>query len=166
MSNVQALSWSNTDQLSQWIKNQGFKSGLAILLVELVVDWFKFSFVTKFNRFEGKIFSVFKTNLCNDLLRFRSRSSENEKNSEMSSNRIFHYLDSTHIVSKRLGFVSLPLCCTFMHSMIQSIKGIKDPFYYLAIKIIFIWILSFLGKVLLSITLFGHSAKVIIKKTK
>ncbi len=160
---MQALAWSN-DRIFEWIKNQGIRSGIAIVLVEIVVDWAKFTFVTKFNRLEGQIFSTFKTVLCADLVFFRVRPDINPKNSG-DTNHMFQFLDSTHAVTKKIGFVSLPLCCTVMHCMVQSIKGTQNSLHYLAIKLLFIWIFCFLGKILLSIVLFGHSAKRITAKS-
>ena len=68
---------------------------LAIFACEVVVDYVKHAFISKFNRLHSDLYGTFRTILANDLLAVRAR---------MGSS-----LDPTHSAVKRLGLATLPL---------------------------------------------------------
>ena len=68
---------------------------LAIFACEVLVDYVKHAFISKFNRLHSDLYGTFRTILANDLLAVRAR---------MGSS-----LDPTHSAVKRLGLATLPL---------------------------------------------------------
>jgi hypothetical protein len=70
-------------------------SMLAIFACEVLVDYVKHAFISKFNRLHSDLYDTFRTILANDLLAVRAR---------MGSS-----LDPTHSAVKRLGLATLPL---------------------------------------------------------
>ncbi|KAF8732630.1 hypothetical protein AX14_004135 [Amanita brunnescens Koide BX004] len=74
---------------------------LTVMLSEMLVDWFKHAFITKFNHIRPSVYERYIDVLCRDLAsmtamgRYRAR-----KHS---------YVDQSPLVARRLGFASLPL---------------------------------------------------------
>eukprot|EP01094_Clydonella_sp_ATCC50884_P007892 TRINITY_DN1714_c2_g1_i2.p2 TRINITY_DN1714_c2_g1~~TRINITY_DN1714_c2_g1_i2.p2 ORF type:complete len:171 (+),score=19.11 TRINITY_DN1714_c2_g1_i2:512-1024(+) len=69
---------------------------------EIIVDWIKHMFITKFNRHEAEIYGQFLRILRADTLRDFNNSPDGEQPLLLQSS--FH-------VTKRLGFVPLPISC-------------------------------------------------------
>ena len=61
---------------------------------EIMVDWIKHSFVTRFNELPYTIYFVYRRVLCGDLTSRISKDS---------------FVDSSHLMNKRMGFVPDPL---------------------------------------------------------
>lgn len=74
---------------------------------EMVIDWLKHAFITKFNRLSPTLYSKFLTILCRDLTGWRNEDT---------------ILDHTHHVSRRLGLVSLPLACVVVRMVGKSLR--------------------------------------------
>ncbi|KAJ0396974.1 hypothetical protein P43SY_008636 [Pythium insidiosum] len=73
-----------------------------VMLAEMVIDWLKHAFITKFNQIPPSVYSKFITILCRDLTGWRNEDT---------------ILDHTHHVSRRLGLVSLPLACVVLRML-------------------------------------------------
>ena len=71
-------------------------SALTIVISEVIVDWLKHAFITKFNRIPLSVYGHFKAVLRHDITSSRTRSQRK-------------VLDHTHLLSRRLG-KSAPEC--------------------------------------------------------
>ena len=62
---------------------------------ECVVDWIKHAFITKFNKIPPSVYSEYSNHLC----------------SKMIGKGRTGFLDSSHNISRAIGFVPFPLGC-------------------------------------------------------
>ncbi|CEL54096.1 Protein TAPT1 homolog OS=Schizosaccharomyces pombe (strain 972 / ATCC 24843) GN=SPBC13G1,05 PE=1 SV=1 [Rhizoctonia solani AG-1 IB] len=76
-----------------------FSPVMTVLLSELVVDWLKHAFITKFNHIRPSVYERYTDVLCRDLLASGSGRSS-RKNT---------YVDQSPLVARRLGLPTLPL---------------------------------------------------------
>ena len=88
--------------------NQIFSPVFIVLVSEMAVDWLKHAFITKFNHIRPQVYGRFIDVLCSDLL---------------ASNKP---VDQSPVVSKRLGFASLPLGCLAVRIVFQMIDMLSD----------------------------------------
>ncbi|KAG8745403.1 hypothetical protein FRC10_008113 [Ceratobasidium sp. 414] len=72
---------------------------LTVLMSELVVDWLKHAFITKFNHIRPSVYERYTDVLCRDLLASGSG----------RSSRRHTYVDQSPLVARRLGLPTLPL---------------------------------------------------------
>ncbi|CAE7225949.1 unnamed protein product [Rhizoctonia solani] len=96
--NMIELSSDSFDMESSVLPNS-FKPVLTVLLSELVVDWLKHAFITKFNHIRPSVYERYTDVLCRDLLASGSGRSS-RKNT---------YVDQSPLVARRLGLATLPL---------------------------------------------------------
>ncbi|OQR82328.1 hypothetical protein ACHHYP_16223 [Achlya hypogyna] len=128
-----------------------------VLLAEMLIDWFKHAFITKFNQIPPTVYSKFMTILCRDVSGYRSDST---------------IQDHTQFVSRRLGLISLPLACVTVRMLHEALKDAETAASFAALDGDFsfaisrpgwacIAVLSFLClsafKVLLSLGLMVHA---------
>ncbi|KAJ1305721.1 hypothetical protein OPQ81_010455 [Rhizoctonia solani] len=76
-----------------------FSPVLTVLLSEILVDWLKHAFITKFNHIRPSVYERYTDVLCRDLLASGSGRSS-RKNT---------YVDQSPLVARRLGLATLPL---------------------------------------------------------
>lgn len=74
---------------------------------EILVDWLKHSFITKFNHIRPDVYSRFIDTLTKDF--------------ELASGSTM--VDQSPIVSRRIGFSSLPLVCLFVRIVWQTLMA-------------------------------------------
>lgn len=108
-----------------------------IYLCEIIVDWTKHAFVTKFNRIPHRVYRHFSVVICDDMVKTRKHS-------------IVRSIGGS-AVSKRVGFVSLPLAALVIRMGFGPAMTLPTP----ALVIIFVSLLMF--KTALSIGLIGHA---------
>ncbi|KAL4140713.1 hypothetical protein PRNP1_014994 [Phytophthora ramorum] len=77
-----------------------------VWVAEMLIDWLKHAFITKFNQIPPTMYSKFITILCRDLTGWKSEDT---------------ILDHTHHVSKRLGLMSLPLACVVLRMVSKAL---------------------------------------------
>jgi len=136
---------------------RGIYAAAWILGVEACVDWVKHVFITKFNQIDPLVYSKLKTVLCADFVASRALRVKSLK----------PLLDKSHVVAKRIGFVSIPLCCIVLLSMYQLKLVSGSGWYYQIFSLlllVFVFLSLFLTKVLLGITLLGHSIETLAKR--
>eukprot|EP00736_Rhodelphis_marinus_P012538 Rmarinus@m.20725 len=109
-----------------------------VYLCEVLVDWIKHCFVTKFNHIEPTVYTRFSRILCSDVIDWRSSFRGSA-------------IDTSHAVSHRLGFVSLPLACIVLRCVSHEIFPV--PWYRLLIW----WAALTAVRVFISINIMGHS---------
>ncbi|RIB05025.1 eukaryotic membrane protein family-domain-containing protein [Gigaspora rosea] len=74
---------------------------IIVFASELMVDWLKHAFITKFNQIRPSIYDRYIDILSRDLVDGNVQKSENQKK----------FADSSLMVSRRIGFAALPLAC-------------------------------------------------------
>ncbi|KAG5638629.1 hypothetical protein H0H81_011348 [Sphagnurus paluster] len=74
---------------------------LTVMLSEMLVDWLKHAFITKFNHIRPSAYERYTDVLCRDLA---SGSAVGRRGARKHS-----YVDQSPLVARRLGFASLPL---------------------------------------------------------
>ncbi|KAF9522652.1 eukaryotic membrane protein family-domain-containing protein [Crepidotus variabilis] len=86
---------------------------LAVMMSEMLVDWLKHAFITKFNHIRPSVYERYIDVLCRDLA---SMSAVGRR-----SARKHQYVDQSPLVARRLGFASLPLAALFILIGSQSV---------------------------------------------
>ena len=93
---------SNTNRYVRDISFQHqFIVAAEIWFCEVLVDWIKHAFVSKFNKISFKSYDKFALIIGNDMLSHRRVAFHNN-------------MDSTHAVTQRLGLASFPLTCVIV----------------------------------------------------
>ncbi|KAF8902956.1 eukaryotic membrane protein family-domain-containing protein [Gymnopilus junonius] len=73
---------------------------LTVMVSEMLVDWLKHAFITKFNHIRPSVYERYIDVLCRDLASMTGLGRRARKHS---------YVDQSPLVARRLGFASLPL---------------------------------------------------------
>lgn len=161
--NLQFVGWS-TDKAKAWM-SEGLRATVWILGMEMAIDLIKHSFITKFNRFDPKVFHKFKLILCADCISLRT---EPGKQDSKVTEKVHSFVDKSHSVSKRIGFISIPMFCVVMHSTLQLLYGLNGTatqYLYFTAVFAVVFALLVLTKVLVGIFLLGHSIKSVMKSS-
>ncbi|KAJ7594586.1 eukaryotic membrane protein family-domain-containing protein [Mycena floridula] len=74
---------------------------LSVMISEMLVDWLKHAFITKFNHIRPSVYERYTDVLCRDLA---SGSAVGRRGARKHT-----YVDQSPLVARRLGFASLPL---------------------------------------------------------
>ncbi|KAJ7647356.1 eukaryotic membrane protein family-domain-containing protein [Roridomyces roridus] len=74
---------------------------LTVMVSEMLVDWLKHAFITKFNHIRPSVYETYTDVLCRDLA---SGSAVGRRGARKHS-----FVDQSPLVARRLGFASLPL---------------------------------------------------------
>ncbi|KAJ4483449.1 eukaryotic membrane protein family-domain-containing protein [Lentinula aciculospora] len=87
---------------------------LAVMISEMLVDWLKHAFITKFNHIRPSVYERFTDVLCRDLA---SGSAVGRRGARKHT-----YVDQSPLVARRLGFSSLPLAVLAILIFHQSLS--------------------------------------------
>ncbi|KAL7419760.1 hypothetical protein Q5752_005676 [Cryptotrichosporon argae] len=82
---------------------------LFVLVSEMVVDWLKHAFITKFNHVRATVYGRFTDVLAKDVLMAGGRKGSNIT------------LDQSPLVARRLGFAAIPLACLVVRIAAQVV---------------------------------------------
>ncbi|CAG8506299.1 498_t:CDS:10 [Dentiscutata erythropus] len=89
---------------------------IIVFASELIVDWLKHAFITKFNQIRPSIYDRYIDILSRDLVVGNEQKSENQKK----------FTDPSLLVSRRIGFAALPLACLTIRVSSQTMTMISD----------------------------------------
>ncbi|XP_022799090.1 transmembrane anterior posterior transformation protein 1 homolog [Stylophora pistillata] len=119
---------------------------LAVLSSEYFVDWIKHAFITKFNNIPVEVYCEYRALLAEDATSSRQKNAHN---------------DHFDLVSRRMGFIPLPLGSLVIREVAQSVKihGLGGMFLVLAT---FFFLTSV--KVLNSIIFLGKATQYVKQK--
>ena len=95
-----------------------FSPVLFVIVSEMVVDWLKHAFITKFNHVRASVYGRFTDVLAKDVLVARSVNGLNGPTTR-KGNPIL--LDQSPLVARRLGFASIPTACLVLRVGAQVI---------------------------------------------
>jgi transmembrane anterior posterior transformation protein 1 len=134
-----------------WMQKAGMICGF-VLGTEILIDWIKHGFVSKFNLVSPQLYTRFSCILCGDIT------------ASHGSNTLT--VAHSHAVSKRIGFGAVPFAVVFIRVLYQAFKQCPWPSIMLvsAALLFFVFILSL--KLCLSIGLLGHAAKVVHERAR
>ncbi|XP_065490619.1 transmembrane anterior posterior transformation protein 1 homolog isoform X3 [Caloenas nicobarica] len=133
--NMEQFSW-NPDHL--WVL---FPDVCMVVASEIAVDIVKHAFITKFNDITADVYSEYRASLAFDLV------SSRQKNA---------YTDYSDSVSRRMGFIPLPLAVLLIRVVTSSIK-VQGVLGYVCVVLFYCGLISL--KVLNSIVLLGKSCQ-------
>ncbi|XP_045568343.1 transmembrane anterior posterior transformation protein 1 homolog [Salmo salar] len=139
--NMEQFSW-NPDHL--WVL---FPDVVMVIASEVTVDVVKHAFITKFNDITADVYGEYRASLAFDLV------SSRQKNA---------YTDYSDSVSRRMGFIPLPLALLLIRVVTSSVK-IQGSLSFLCVLLFYLGMISL--KVLNSIVLLGTSC-VFVKDAK
>ncbi|KAH9419995.1 Transmembrane anterior posterior transformation protein 1 [Dermatophagoides pteronyssinus] len=114
---------------------------LMVFSVEIFVDWFKHAFVTRFNEISYDVYEDYSLSLAYDLVGSKLKSA---------------FSDHSDIVSRRMGFIPLPLSVLLMRIFFSSFH-FNDIYSCLCLLFLFLSIITF--KLSVNIVLLGLSCK-------
>ncbi len=134
-----------------------------MIVMEIGVDWFKLSFITKANSLPVSTFDYYKDVLVMDVLGSRSTSSSSGGTSAGNSNSqiespfrgVYGY---AHIPVRRIGFVALPLTSMVVCHLPILLKWYPNVRTRLLLLALW-WVNAVLLKILSSILLSGYSVR-------
>ena len=119
---------------------------LTVFASELIVDWIKHAFITKFNKINSDVYSKYKLVLASDLAASR-------RNSTFQTD----VMDHAHVVSRRVGFIPLPLACVLTRVLTQSLPPVHG---WAGVALVVTGYLCLvLLKLLISIILIGYAGR-------
>ncbi|XP_056265971.1 transmembrane anterior posterior transformation protein 1 homolog [Pseudoliparis swirei] len=139
--NMEQFSW-NTDHL--WVL---FPDVIMVIASEVAVDIVKHAFITKFNDISADVYGEYRASLAFDLV------SSRQKNA---------YTDYSDSVSRRMGFIPLPLALLLIRVVTSSVK-IQGSLSFMCVLLFYLGMITL--KVLNSIILLGTSC-VFVKEAK
>ncbi|KAM9792405.1 transmembrane anterior posterior transformation protein 1 homolog [Neosynchiropus ocellatus] len=131
--NMEQFSW-NPDHL--WVL---FPDVLMVMAAEVAVDVVKHAFITKFNDISADVYGEYRASLAFDLV------SSRQKNA---------YTDYSDSVSRRMGFIPLPLALLLIRVVTSSVK-IQGSLSFMCVLMFYLGMITL--KVLNSIVLLGTS---------
>ncbi|KAK1175284.1 hypothetical protein AOXY_G2968 [Acipenser oxyrinchus oxyrinchus] len=131
--NMEQLSW-NPDHL--WVL---FPDVCMVIASEIIVDVVKHAFITKFNDITADVYSEYRASLAFDLV------SSRQKNA---------YTDYSDSVSRRMGFIPLPLAVILTRVITSSVK-VQGSLALICAVLFYLGLITL--KVLNSIVLLGKS---------
>lgn len=92
---------------------------LMVIASELMVDWLKHAFITKFNQIRPSIYGKYVDVLCKDLV---------IGSPGRTSGKHHAFVDQSPVVSRRIGFPVLPLACLVSHASSEIDVTSESPF--------------------------------------
>lgn len=116
---------------------------ISILIAEMVVDWFKHAFVTRFNEISCEVYKDYTVTLAYDLV---------------SSKLKRAYADHSDLVSRRMGFIPLPLAALVIRVLASSLS-IHWWQGYLCLLLGYLCLLT--SKIAINIVSLGKSCEII-----
>ncbi|XP_077136129.1 transmembrane anterior posterior transformation protein 1 homolog [Ranitomeya variabilis] len=133
--NMEQFSW-NPDHL--WVL---FPDVCMVIASEIAVDVVKHAFITKFNDITADVYSEYRASLAFELV------SSRQKNA---------YTDYSDSVSRRMGFIPLPLAVLLIRVVTSSVK-VQGVLAYACVVLFYFGLITL--KVLNSIILLGKSCQ-------
>ncbi|XP_038071065.1 transmembrane anterior posterior transformation protein 1 homolog [Patiria miniata] len=114
---------------------------ISVLVAEILVDWVKHAFITKFNSIPAEVYTEYRASLAFDMVTSRKRNA---------------FSDHSDVVARRMGFIPLPLACLVYRIVGQSFK-IHGTTGIVLVFLLYLCLTAF--KVLNSILLLGKACQ-------
>lgn len=115
---------------------------LTVLMVEIFVDWFKHAFVTRFNEISNDVYEDYSLSLAYDLVGSKLKSVCVLVFLYFVDNRFVCFIkafsDHSDIVSRRMGFIPLPLAVLCIR-ILSSSFSFTELYSCLCLSVAFLW---------------------------
>ncbi|ORX36417.1 eukaryotic membrane protein family-domain-containing protein [Kockovaella imperatae] len=95
-----------------------------VIVSEMLVDWLKHAFITKFNHVRASVYGRFTDVLAKDVLAVNTMIVNRSQTTRRSRPLL---MDQSPLVARRLGFASIPLSCLVLRVGAQAIKMLVNP---------------------------------------
>jgi len=142
-----------------------YSSAMYVFVCELLVDWIKHAFITKFNRIHFSCYGNFLEAICRDIAPVSSR-----KHPYATSQRLGERpVDATQAVAQRIGLATMPLTCVVLRFVYVNVPTElhENPFALPnAVFLILCYLCLFALKTLLNIILKGHACEVLMRRER
>lgn len=135
--NMAEFSW-NPDHIAVILPD-----AVMILIAEVIVDWLKHAFITKFNEISQEVYADFSLSLAKDMI---------------SSRQTQAFTDHSDLLSRRMGFTPLPLACILYQVCVRSFK-VHGYLGFAVMVMVYLCLMS--TKVLNTMLLLGRANKLI-----
>ena len=116
---------------------------LLVLGAEIMVDWLKHAFITRFNDLPADVYKYYTISLAYDLAQTKQK---------------YAFSDHSDIVSRRMGFIPLPLGVVMLRVVYTSVRSTNPGAWALAVLAYFC-LLTF--RILSSIVILGKACDLI-----
>eukprot|EP00092_Neocalanus_flemingeri_P002620 GFUD01002807.1.p1 GENE.GFUD01002807.1~~GFUD01002807.1.p1 ORF type:complete len:663 (+),score=231.51 GFUD01002807.1:51-2039(+) len=116
---------------------------LLVLGAEILVDWIKHAFITRFNEVPADVYKDYTISLAYDLAQTKQK---------------YAFSDHSDIVSRRMGFIPLPLGVVMLRVVYTSVKSI-NPGAWAVVVMAYFCLLTF--RILGSIVILGKACDLI-----
>jgi len=103
-----------------------FSPVLVVMLSEVLVDWLKHAFITKFNHIRPSVYGRFIDVLCKDLVSDHHQIIKHDENDTTDDQDMKPFVDKSPAVSRRLGFSVFPIFCLSVRVSCQAIDMLSD----------------------------------------
>ncbi|XP_001190526.2 transmembrane anterior posterior transformation protein 1 homolog isoform X1 [Strongylocentrotus purpuratus] len=114
---------------------------LMVLSAEVLIDWVKHAFISKFNALPASTYTEFRASLAYDMVISRKKNA---------------FSDHSDLVARRMGFIPLPLACVVIRIIRQTVK-LEWNTAVVLISFLYLCLVAF--KILLSIVLMGKACQ-------
>ncbi|PIK49350.1 putative transmembrane anterior posterior transformation protein 1-like isoform X1 [Apostichopus japonicus] len=135
--NMNEFSWSR-DHFWELLPDMGM-----VLFAEVVVDSTKHAFITKFNLLSAEVYSEYRASLAYDMIVSRKQNA---------------FSDHSDLVSRRMGFIPLPLGC-LVYRIVRQTVCIDGSVAVVLFVLSFLCLVAF--KVLVSIVLLVVASRLV-----
>ncbi|CAG5123456.1 unnamed protein product [Candidula unifasciata] len=122
--------------------------GFNVVLVEVIVDWIKHAFITKFNELSANSYADFALGLAQDIA---------------SSQKKHAFTNFSDQVCRRMGFTPMPLIC-LLFVVCNRCFTITGPLPWLLVFLFYLCLMS--TKVLISIVLLGWAQRLLTERDR
>ncbi|BFZ01089.1 hypothetical protein BsWGS_04128 [Bradybaena similaris] len=122
--------------------------GFNVILVEVIVDWIKHAFITKFNELSANSYADFALGLAQDIA---------------SSQKKHAFTNFSDQVCRRMGFTPMPLIC-LLFVVCNRCFTISGTLPWLLVALFYLCLMS--TKVLISIVLLGWAQRLLTERDK
>ena len=105
-----------------------FLPPVLVFITEVLVDWLKHAFITKFNGIPATVYTQFRDSFYRDLSRRSSNSDEDVEPEDFAMRRTpssIERVDKSPFLAKRIGFVSIPLACLVIRIASQFLQTLN-----------------------------------------
>ncbi|XP_014669810.1 PREDICTED: transmembrane anterior posterior transformation protein 1 homolog [Priapulus caudatus] len=116
---------------------------IVVLVAELFVDWLKHAFITKFNEIPAEVYREFTTSLAYDMTTSRRKTA---------------FSDHCDLVSRRMGFIPIPLSVLIARIVMQSVS-VEGAAGWATVAVGFLCLLSL--KVLVNVVALGRAIRIV-----
>ena len=116
---------------------------LVVLGAEIMVDWVKHAFITRFNDLPADVYKYYTISLAYDLAQTKQK---------------YAFSDHSDIVSRRMGFIPLPLGVVMLRVVYTSVRS-TNPGAWAVVVLAYLCLLTF--RILSSIVILGKACDLI-----